>query len=684
MRRSSCLPVVLTASLLLSVIAGCGEQDGLVTRLRYELQAIYREPYDSDDPALVFARDLLCLNDRLYVLDGRLSHVAILDRKSGELLGRFGGIGAGPGELGQYPYALLTDGRRVGVAHLYQVSWFTPSGEFLELEQIPALDMATPSLQFSSGGWLFNASYHGPGSPVALLISETGDSLEYGTAVPSGSSAAFDLASVELNAVQVCRFENGNVLLGWSQKNLIEVLSYSDEVVASDSWSHLSDRLERRADGRLKNLPAYTFNATLGADGLAYLLDGSLRVVRAYDQTGRLRFEHLLNRPAIKTIWPGGGLAYAIDGSDTVYRLRLLGEADRTGAGESPGPDMNAASDNDTRPDVHQGRLSSLPGRIVERVEDIQAVLNKAGIARSGHPAASDSRPGRVKAVGGSELLYLGYDDGLGVLLSETDSGEWEIDSVVSPHPEGSLRSRVYMAGDLPFLADPRSGLYSLINTDSGLRWAGGVWPSGMVWIEGDRWLIHDSLENDSDPLFTVGLSDGKILPAGGLGSHGKAGLFFKSAYNWWWLVRWNSEKILVFDESHPRFAFWSEDGLSEWLPVSGTSLRSIEDRKGNLIPERDVNGIVPCADLGLLVYRSDFDGESATTRVLLLLPDGSFAGEWTIPLEDGVRSMTTGPNGRIFLNSDSTLYEWENLENEIRERFRSGNEQVLLSDGDR
>lgn len=682
MHRFCHLPVVLTVSLLFSVITGCGEQEGWVTQFRYELQAIYQEPIDSVDPALIFARDLLCLNDRLYVLDGRLSHVAIFDRGSGELLEIFGGIGAGPGELGQFPYALLTDGSRVGVAHLYQVSWFSPSGEFLRMEQIPALDMVTPSLQFSSGGWLFNASYHGPGSPVALFISETGDSLEYGTAVPSGSSVAFDLASAELNAVHICRFGNGNVLLGWSQKNLIEVLSHSDEVVASDSWSHLSDRLERRADGRLKNLPAYTFNVTPGADGLAYVLDGTLRVVRAYDQTGILRFEHHLNQSAIKTIWPGGGLAYAIDGSDIVYRLRLLEEVDRTGSGESPGPDLADVSDTDMQSDAHQSRLSSFPGRIVERVEDIQEVLNNVGIARSGRPVSSGSRPGRVKVVGGSELLYLGYDDGLGVLLSETDSGEWEIDSVVSPHPEGSLRSRVYMAGNLPFLADPRSGLHPLSNTTTGLKWAEGVWPSGMVWIEDDRWLIHDSLEHHSDPLFTVDLADGKIVPAGGQGDHGKAGLFFEPAYNWWWLVRWNSEKILVFDESYLRLAFWSGNGLSEWLSVSGTSLRSIEERKGNLIPERDIDGIVPCADLGLLVYRSEFDEEGVTTRVLLLLPDGSIAGEWTIPLEGSVRAMTKGPNGRIFLNSDSTLYEWENLENEIRDRFRSENEQALRSEG--
>ena len=117
---------------------------------------------------------------------------------------------------------------------------------------------------------------------------------------------------------------------------------------------------------------------------------------------------------------------------------------------------------------------------------------------------------------------------------------------------------------------------------------------------------------------------------------------------------------------------------------MSGTSLRSIKERKGNLVPERDVDGIVPCADLGLLVYRNDFDEEGVTTRVLLLLPDGNIAGEWTIPLEGGVRSMTTGPNGRIFLNSDTKLYEWQNLEEEIRERFRSGNEQALRSEGDR
>jgi hypothetical protein len=236
----------------------------------------------------------------------------------------------------------------------------------------------------------------------------------------------------------------------------------------------------------------------------------------------------------------------------------------------------------------------------------------------------------------------------------------------------GTVRSRIEMADNQPFLMDPRSGLYSLAASASNFAWNDGSWPSDVFWLEGDIWLVHDSLEYDTDPLFTVDLSNGDTRFVGGSGIHQRAGSLFKPAYNWWRFSRWKSDRVMVFDESHLRLAFWSEEGLSGWMPLSGSWLRSIEERTGGMVPERDVDGIVPLSDLGLLIYGSCFDNEQSETRVLLLLPDGTIAGKWVLPLKGLVRSMTAGPGGRIFLNSDTTLYEWENLETAVRDWLKA------------
>lgn len=659
MRDRKHLPLTAVAVILLSAALGCGEQEAQIERLEYELQVIYEEPADSVDPALVFPRDLICLHNKLYVLDGRLSQVAIFKRGTGELLGTFGGLGGGPGELGRFPYALVSDGERIGVAHLYHVSWFTPSGDFLELEQIPPLDMATPSLQFSSGGWLFNASYHGPGSPVAFYVSAGGDTLGYGEAVTSRQPDSAGLASMELNAVHACRFENGNVIMGWSQENRIEVLYPTGNALAIDMWTHFPKKQERRPDGRLRNLPAYTFNASMGADGLAYLLDGSRRVVRAYDSTGRLCSEHHLTAPVLQTTWVGAGLAYAIDGSDRVFRLRLLGPA---GSGDSAGDTVRKAASSGISADGIEdpnGDRPPLPGEIIERVGDLGSMFLERGILRGGHPEGINSRPRRIVAVGGRELIYLGYEDGQGLLLGESDDDVWSVRVMVSPHPRGSLRSHIYMAGDRPHLSDPRLGFFSLENADKGVEWEGGVWPSSMVWLDGNRWLVHDAMEQRREPLFIVDLSTGKSAGVGGSGSHRKAGLLFKPAYNWWRMARWDSERVLVFDESQLRLAFWSPDGLSEWKPVTGSGLRPIDQRRKGMMPEYDIDGLVALAATCVLVYNSDFDGDAVVTTAILISPDGETLGRWNLPLDNYLRSMTAGPGGRLFLNTDNALYEW-------------------------
>lgn len=653
------------AGLLLSAALGCGGQEMQIERLQYELNLLYAEPADSVDPALVFPRDLLCLQNRLYVLDGRLSQVAVIKTGTGQLLGTFGGIGQGPGELGQFPYALVTDGSRVGVAHLFHVSWFTPTGLFLEVEPIPPLDIATPSLQFSSGGWLYNASYHGPGSPLAAYVTRAGDTFTFGSAVTSQQPDAIGLASMELNAVHACRFEDGNVILGWSQENRIEVFSPRGATLVRDSWAHFLKKEASRPDGRLRNLPAYTFNASLGADGLAYLLDGTRRIVRAYDSRGRLCKEHRLREPVIQLAWSGAGLAYAIDGSDRVFRLRLLGAVGKAGEADR---EMAAGGTAADEPRDSGGASSLLPGELVEQLGNLKSLFRQRGILREGRLAGMGSRPNRIMAIGGRSLIYLGYEDGQGLLLGESPGKGWSVASIVSAHPEGSLRSHMYMAGDRPALSDPRLGLFTLEGARKGIRWPTGVWPSSVVWLGGTRWLVHDTVEQKRDPLFTVDLGTGLLEPAGGAGSHRRAGLLFKPAYNWWHLARWDENRILVFDESLLRLAYWSINGLSPWEPVTGSGLRTIDERRKGLTPESDMDGLVALSGIGALIYYTDFTGEDLESTVTLISHEGATVGRWNLPLNRYLRSMTIGPGGRVFLNTDDILYEWVGA----REGFRA------------
>ncbi len=150
---------------LLLLTAACGGQEvGVPERLA--VRTIYQEPADSEDPGLVMVRDLLPLGDRLFALDGRLAHVVVLG-SDGEVKSRFGGPGEGPGELGRFPWGLVTDGRRVGVASLLHISWFTPVGRFLERERLPAGDLMNPSIQHS-GGWVLSAACAGERGPLGL------------------------------------------------------------------------------------------------------------------------------------------------------------------------------------------------------------------------------------------------------------------------------------------------------------------------------------------------------------------------------------------------------------------------------------------------------------------------------------------------------------------------------------
>jgi hypothetical protein len=362
----------LLLGVAVTLSAGCGQGADTVERRTYVPEVVYAEPSESSDPALVFPRDLAVVGGRVYVLDGQMARVAIIDPERGLVTGTFGGPGEGPGELGLFPYALVREDDRIGVAHLYSVSWFTLKGDFLKRDQVPPLDMSTPSLQRTGDGWLYNAGYQGPDSAPAVYATGRGDTTRFGTAIEAPAEDRFGLAATELNAVHAVRFANGNVLLGWVHENRIETYNPSGELLSGDRWEHFPDEVERRPDGRLRSLPAFTFSASLGDNDTAYLVDGTMGVIGVYDADGAHQGTYELEGRAAKVVWTAAGAAFAIDGSDRLLRLRQVGVREE-GAADPPGfpemPDLPAPIPDWLGYDLGSGlgkivRLNGRPARL--------------------------------------------------------------------------------------------------------------------------------------------------------------------------------------------------------------------------------------------------------------------------------------------------------------------------------
>ncbi len=333
------LPGRIPALLLgvtVTLSAGCGQGADTIERRTYVPEVVYAEPSESSEPALVFPRDLIFAGGRVYVLDGQMARVTIIDPERGIVTGLFGGPGEGPGELGLFPYALVREESRIGVAHLFSVSWFTLDGDFVSRDRVPPLDMSTPSLQRSGEGWLYNAGYRGSDSSPAVYASDRGDTTGFGTVVEAPAEDRFGLAANELNAVHAVRFANGNVLLGWVHENWIETYGPAGELLTRDQWEHFPEEVERRPDGRLQSLPAFTFSASLGGDDRAYLVDGTMGTVGVYDANGAHLGTYGLEGRAAKVLWTAAGTAYAIDGSDRLLRLRPV-DARQEGTADPPG-----------------------------------------------------------------------------------------------------------------------------------------------------------------------------------------------------------------------------------------------------------------------------------------------------------------------------------------------------------
>ncbi|MFC1500289.1 hypothetical protein ACFL6T_04650 [Candidatus Zixiibacteriota bacterium] len=634
-------------------LTGCAGEGVAVERVNLTAEIVYQESATSGEPVLLFARDLLLFRDRLYVLDGKLAHVVIFDPRNGSVISTFGGMGEGPGELGRFPYAIVSDGVRVGVAHLFTVSWFTPGGDFLTRESLPPLDLSTPSLQSSSGGWLSNAPYRGPGSPCATYISSSGDTVAFGRAAAPGGSDEAGLAAMELNAVHVGRYGNGNVIAGYVQENRIIMFGPEGTQITEYAWSTAPGNPDRGPDGRLRGYPGYTLSLTMVNDGHASLLDGSLRRVRRYDQSGILVSECDLDLPVIKALWTESGTVWAVDGTDRVLRFRV---------GEENSRHSSAADNPEEGPPVE---LSPLPGRLVERIGDLAGFLRDHGLEPK--RGMSTGNPGLIRPViaGGTTRLFLGYPDGAGVMLAPDESrvdSEWagfRVEGRTNAHPRGSFRSRIMMAGDDPVVFEPREGLYPLHDEGPGFQWPEEFWVSDIAWLGGQRWLLHDTLSRNADPLQVIDLADGTISPAGGAGSHRAMGLTFKPAWNWWWMHRVSGERVIMFNESALSVATWSGEGDLEWHDLARSGLRTVDQRKQGGSIDREIAAVSVLDREGILLLSNDLSVEEPSNRLILVSFDGKVLRRWNLPVQLTVTGMVCSPWGGLYLSTRRALLEW-------------------------
>ncbi len=655
------MKTILTAAFCLA-LPGCasGERDIEIVNLTGEV--VYQEPATSTDPVLIFTRDLLMLGDRLYILDGRLARVAILDPEQGSILGSFGGIGEGPGELGRFPYALVTDGDRIGVAHIFEVSWFTPEGEYLRTESIPTHDLATPSLQWSGGGWLVNAAWRGPDSPRAIWYAPEGDSLVYGRTELPERLDEIGLAAIEMNAVHVGRFRNGNVISGLVQENRVTLFAPDGSPLVEESWPGWPDRPERRPDGRLLGFPGYSIALTMGSDDRAVLLDGSMRRVRRYDSDGRVVGDFTLDLPVIRIIWTGLSTAWGVDGTDRVIRFTTAENS------ALPSPETPATVD-----DPRAG-IAGLPGQLEARIDDVPAYLRERGIEPQEGSGPGGFRFNRPGVVSGTTNIYLGYNDGSGLLLSPAGSdagtgwpGFMETGSV-APHPRGSLRSRIVMAGDRAVLFDRSQGLFPFADDDPDYGWPEDSWPSGVLWLDGDRWLVHDTLEADDDPLQVLDLSTGLSQPAGG-GGHRPMRAASRTAWNWWRLLRAGDGRVVILDESSLRVTEWSESGITGWQAVTGSGLRPVEDRLRGDLDDSEISHCCVIGDQGLLIVADNPQVDEFASTMILVSFEGETLQQWNLPGLLSYTGLALAPWGSLYLSTKNALLEWSGWESAISGR---------------
>jgi hypothetical protein len=662
---SRCATITSCAFLLLAA-AGCGERETTPTVQEVVLDTLYAEPAGSREPLLLFPRDLLWHQERLFVLDGRSARVGIFDAAGGGVLGSFGGLGEGPGELGQFPYALVTDGERIGVAHLANVSWFTPEGRFLERERLPAIDLATPSLLRVGEGWLFNCGYRGGGSPVALRTGADGDTIGFGAAVAPPLADRSGSAGSELNAVQVGRFPNGNVLLAWVQYPWVDLCAPDGTLLSRNEDSELARDLERRPDGRLRSVPGYILSAGTGADGLVYLVDGTFRNIRAFSADGRERVRLRLREGAVMKVTAGAdGSLWAIGLEDALYRIRNL-DQEATPEPDTAVPARDPSAESATR--VASDRLPAFPfpGRLLPVVEDVTALLQDHDVDR---PTVLRDAPARIEVRAGERVLFLGYGDGQGLLLAEGPDG-WEVDRALSTHPERTARSRIRLAGDRVYIMDIGKGLFEHAPPQRSFFWPGDWFVNGAVALGGDQWLIHDATPESVVPLQLVDLAGGEVRPAGAAGRHRRVESPWRGAVNQWHLDAWGEGRVVVLDEGGVRFAFWAEpDGLGPWTAISGSGLRTFEARRHGRILDTDVGGWVALPGRGLLVLAGeDLPDFRRRNRVLLIDPAGRTIAHWILPTEQIVHGFTALADGRIFLNTRRALFEWSGAREAVAE----------------
>ncbi len=645
----------------LLLAAGCGERSAPPVQWRFEAEAIYSEPPESTDPHLVFPRDLVLCGNRLYVLDGRLAHVAVCEPATGRIVGRFGSPGDGPGELGLFPHALVTDGERIGVVNLFRVSWFTPEGEFIARAGVPPHDLASPSIQPVDGGWLVNASWRGEGSPQALLVNAAGDSIGFGSAVSSRRPDEAGLAQNELNAVHVARSGAGFTLLARTQENSIQIVDPSGQVVTREAWDHFPRRLERHPDGRLRNMPGFSLSAGTAVDGSLWVLDGTGRRIRTYDSEGRLQGRHRLETPVLRLVWSRGALAYAIDGRDHILRLKLVGQWDESSeSAVEPAAGSEPAGAGGTGAG---SAAAEMPGELLLPAGVIEDLFRERGIWREGFIVDRNSPPKSLKVQAGATRLYVGYNDGQGLFLTPvvTADGQTHLEPgpVCRASPHGSYRSRLIMTGDEPTVWDARAGIFPL-DPDHELRWGRERFPSHLFALGPDRWLLCDMRAEDA-PLQIADGAAGTIIPDSSNPDEVQ-GEWNAPRRRWrygWHFGDWGDGAVLIFDTDRSAIALWRSDGVSAWTPVRdpdgvADGWRVGEMQRGSLsdiavLPGRGV----------IFSYQTRVQGEEVSW-LAAAAEDGRLIGSWPMQGRRRFRGAARGPDGLIYLTTRTALYLWQ------------------------
>ncbi len=435
----------------------------------------------------------------------------------------------------------------------------------------------------------------------------------------------------ELNAVQLIRFETGTFLAAHQQRNLIQVLDARGGVMVSHRWEHLGEDLARREDGTLEGMPGYTFSVRCWDGERAVLVDGTARRLMEIDHAGSLLGTYLLPGGVM---WAGrtrDGRLLAAGGPDRVVELSPRGRSEDPISGRTR-PEAASVQDDDL-----------LTPRLL--LPEPERFLAAHGIHRERWEAPGD-RPDRLTLTAGDSLLYLGYPDGLGVVLDLEDSLRV---AALTSAVERAYLTGVHAAGGRFFAADYGEGITPLhppgprVPFPEPMRFRGLVPLTPGTWLAvarrgGWRVLRWELSGHGLEELVALEGRDGPAVE----------------------LLPLPDGRVLMVDRDHLETAHWVPGTPPIWRPIKGTGFQEAERHGlfGHIAA--DVEGAVPLGMEGmLLLWSSRFEGDRVRTRIELVGEDGSVTGRWSVLLSRSLSGVAVR-RGTVYLLTDDGLYVWE------------------------